>query len=369
MAVRHAPRWLCCAAVSFLVGTAAAAWPPPPEEPAVLLHPRLPEVIEGDWLDRLELFPELEGLQSARFGRAPWGGLLVRLEVADPTEPGGLRVLVRNLSRDHWETLQERAEAILAGEAPPPPPTHPLDRPQPFGPASEADRESGAPLLHDPLAAIRSWPETPPPAAGLPGDLLLGMGPVPWRGRWLTVVDVGARINVTGFNTFFTPMGQIGIAFGHGIGARLVPLLGFYAGFGDMRRDFQNAFGDGRSNVFGFTAAVLLRQAVSDRQSLYVEGGGGYHMRSLYWDGIYYDPRANMYIRGLVREQQDWGWQLRAGWLRARDHATRPRLLDIGLGVQSSVAERWAFLGDDRLFMASGRDIWLVLSVRFWDGL
>ena len=360
---------LAGAAVLLLAWTATAAWPPPPEEPAVLLHPRLPEVIEGDWLDRLDPFPEVEGLQRARFGLAAWGGVLVRLEIDDPDAPGGLRILVRNLPREHWDGLQERAAAILAGEEPPPPPVYPLDRTSPFAMVEEHDPETGLSVLRDPLGAVRSWPEAPPPPAAPPRDLLLEAGQVPWRGRWLTVVDAGVRMNVTRFNTFFTPMGQIGIAFGRGLSSRLVSLLGFYAGFGDMRSSFEDVFGDGRANAFGFTLAALARQDVSERHALYVEAGGGYHIRSLYWDGIYQDPYTGLYYRGSVLEQQDWGWQLRVGWMRGRDHATRPRALDVGFSVQSSAAERWDFLRAGQSFFGTDRDIWLVLSVRFWDGL
>jgi hypothetical protein len=192
---------------------------------------------------------------------------------------------------------------------------------------------------------------------------------VPWRGRWLAVIDVGGRFNVTGFNTFFSPMGQIGIAFGRALNSRLVPQLGFYAGFGDMRPEFEDVYGDGRSNVFGFTLAMLARQEVSERSALYLEGGGGYHIRSLYWGGVFYDPRSGQYLQGYVLEQQDWGWQVRLGWLRARAHADRPRLLDVGVALQSSLAERWNFRRDDRVFTGDDRDLWVVVSVRFWDGL
>ncbi len=385
MNVRDRHRWLVCAAVVLLAAGARASWPPPAAEPAVRLHAQLPDVLDRDWLDRLGLFPQLAGVQRARFERAVWGGLLVRLEIADPQAPQGLRVVVRNLPRDHWDALRRRAAAILAGEEAPPAPVYPLDRPQasdaadagaaPGGepgdePAAPADPEvADAGFRGDPLAGLRAWPEIAPPPAALPRDLLPTFGPVPWRGRWLALIDVGARMNVTGFNSFFTPMGQVGIAFGRGVSAQLVPLLGFYAGFGDMRSAVEDVYGEGRSNAFGFTLATLLRQHVSDRHAVYLEGGGGYHIRSLYWGSVFYDPRSGQYLQGRVLEQQDWGWQVRVGWLQNRAHASRPRLLDVGFGVQSSVAERWALRSGDDLLVGAGRDTWLVLSIRFWDGL
>jgi hypothetical protein len=70
-----------------------------------------------------------------------------------------------------------------------------------------------------------------------------------------------------------------------------------------------------------------------------------------------------------VLEQQDFGLLLRAGWLWHRDHPSKPRFLDVGLSLQTTPADRWAFWTEDVSFAASGRDLWLVLSVRFWDGL
>lgn len=353
----------------LLLAAMAAGAGTPPAELVVPLHPRLPETLERDWLDRLGLFPDMPGLQRVRFSQAVWGGLLVRLEIDDQLAAGGSKILVRNLTRDHWDTLQERAAAILAGEDPPPLPLDPYARRLRPELAPGSDRLPDEAVVSDPWPPIRAWPETPPPPAALPRDLQFDLGPVSWQGRWLALIDVGARVNVTGFNSFFTPMGQVGISFGRGLGSRLVPMVGFYAGFGDMRRDFEAVYGDGRSNAFGFSLAGLWRQEVSDRHALYLETGGGYHIRSLYWGGIFYDMRTGQYIRGQVLEQQNWGWHLRVGWLRDRPHPKRPRLLDIGFGVQSTMAERWAFRHEDMVFTGADRDVWLVLSVRFWDGL
>ena len=194
-------------------------------------------------------------------------------------------------------------------------------------------------------------------------------GGVPLRGRWLALVEAGMRLNVSSFNTIFSPMGQLGLAFAYGASERVIPCLGFAAGFGDMRGDFEDAFGDGRANTFGFTLTTVLRQPLGERQSVYVEGGGGYFIRSLYWGGAFVDPVTGEITEGRVLEQQNFGWQARVGWLLRRDHPRRPRLLDVGLAVQTSRADPWVYWTDDVRFSATERDTWLILSVRFWDGL
>jgi len=72
---------------------------------------------------------------------------------------------------------------------------------------------------------------------------------------------------------------------------------------------------------------------------------------------------------GRIIEQKDFGWNLRVGWLLSRARGNRPRLLDVGVGIQSSPADPWVFETDDTLFQAAGRDTWITLSFRFWDGL
>ena len=191
----------------------------------------------------------------------------------------------------------------------------------------------------------------------------------PLRGEWVALIETGLRLDMSGFNAFFTPMGQIGLAFGYGVTETFLPHLGFHAGFGDMRGDFEDSFGDGRTNVFGFTLATLLRQPVSERGSLYAQVGGGYYIRSLYWGGAFYDPATGRVTEGRVLEQKDFGVSARVGWLLSRPHPSRPRFLDVGLGLETMSADQWAFWNEDAFFEASGHDTWIVLTVRFWDGL
>ena len=47
----------------------------------------------------------------------------------------------------------------------------------------------------------------------------------------------------------------------------------------------------------------------------------------------------------------------------------RPRFLDIGVGVHTMPADQWFFATEDLMFEASDRDTWIMLTVRFWDGL
>ncbi len=82
--------------------------------PALLrLHPDLPLVLDGPWIERLELFPDVPGLQTVRFQQAVWGGVVARLETAE-------RVLERNLPAPQWQKLKERAAAALAHDPLPP---------------------------------------------------------------------------------------------------------------------------------------------------------------------------------------------------------------------------------------------------------
>lgn len=351
MNIARVGRGLLCAAVLLGAGSLAAEpWPPPPETPAVLLHPDLPEVLDARWILRLELFPEVIDLQRVRFGLAPWGAVLARLEVDDGDTPP--RILVRSLAAETWRELRQRAAIVMAGEPLPP---VALD---------------GGPPPVDPLSEARAWPEAPAPPTAPYRELLSVPGrAVPVRGQWLALVEAGLRGNVSEFNSFFTPMGQVGVAFAHGVTERFVPSLAFAAGFGDMRGDFEDVYGDGRTNAFNLTLTALLRQPLGGRHSLYLEGGGGYFIRSLYWGSAFYNPATGDVTEGRVIEQSQFGWTGRFGWLLRRDHPRRPQFLDVGVGVQTSVADPWVFTGDEASFTASERDTWIFLTVRFWDGI
>ncbi len=351
MVIRHVYMGLLCGAVLLVAGPLVAeTWPPPPETAAVLLHQDLPETLDRAWIERLDLFPGVAGLQSVRFGQAPWGSVLARLEVSE--DGGEVRIIVRSLAGETWRELQQRAQLVAAGE--PLPPRAPV--------VEEPDV--------DPLAEARAWPETPPPpSAPLAAASGPTGGPVPVRGKWLALVEAGVRTNVSSFETFFTPMGQVGVAFAYGASERFLPGVSFGAGFGDMQSDFEDEFGDGRANSFSVTLTALLRQPIASRHSLYVEGGGGFFLRSLFWGGSFYNPTTGDVTQGRVVEQSDFGWTARVGWMLSRNHPRRPRFLDVGLGFQSSSADPWIFTGAEKTYFASGRDTWVFLTVRFWDGI
>jgi len=136
-----------------------------------------------------------------------------------------------------------------------------------------------------------------------------------------------------------------------------------------MEGEFEDVFGDGRTNVFGFTLSGLLQQPLSRKMSLYVEGGGGYYFRSLFWGGTFTSPETGEVVEGRLVEQKNLGWSLRGGMLLRREHPTRPKLMDIGFGVQTSPADTWLFQVDDTVFRASHEDTWVFLTIRFWDAL
>ncbi len=298
----------------------------------VPLHPDLPAVLDQAWLERLAIFPEAS---SARFARTAWGGMVA---VLDETR-------VRALPDSEWNALRARATAVLAGEEVPPLP---------------------------PLAAApsRTWPEvplaetvtvapTPAAPAGYPA----------LAGQWQAVLEAGVRSNVTSFDEFFTPMGTLGVGFGYPVADRLATLLTFSAGFGDMRGDFEESFGDGRANTFAFSLGLLMRQPFSRRASFYVEVDGGYYIRSLMWGGAFYDPVSGEVTDGAVLEQQDWGGGVRAGVMLQRRHPDKARFVDIGVTLQTSQADLWDFWTQEQRFTADGRDTWVSLTVRFWDGI
>ncbi len=218
--------------------------------------------------------------------------------------------------------------------------------------------------------ALRTWPEVPlaetailaPPPKAPAGYPALA-------GRWQALLEAGVRSNITSFDEFFTPMGTIGVGFGYPVASRMIALLNFSAGFGDMRGDFEESFGDGRANTFAFNLGLVLRQPLSRRASFYVEADGGYYIRSLMWSGVFYDPVSGEVSEGAVLEQQNWGGGVRAGLLLQREHPDKPRFLDIGVSLQTSQAELWDFWTDEQRFTADDRDTWVSLTVRFWDAI
>lgn len=303
------------------------------------LHPDLPETLDRAWIERLGLFPDLPDLERATFSSTAWGGVVARLET--PT-----RTLERNLHSIQVRALDAMVAAALAGEPVPP-----------------------WPDVAPPITSGRAWPETAAPPAAPVRELSVARQLVPIEGHWLAMVELGSRLDVTGFNEYFGPQAQIGVAFAHAVVRQVVPALGFYAGFGDMRSDFEDGFGDGRANTFGFVLNLQLRAPLTRRHSLYLEGSGGYHIRSLYWGSAFIDPATGRVREGRALEQSDLGWGLRVGWQLASHAENRPRLFDVGVGVHTMPADQWFFATETAMFEASERDTWVMLTFRLWDGL
>ncbi len=329
-------------AVAPGAGTAA---PPPPATQTVTLAPGLPVVLDAATITRLGLFPdEPDSVLQASFHYARWGGVMAKL-VLD--EHGVRRERQRFLSWAQWQDLRARAAAILAGTPPP-----------------------SAPGIPSPPPEGRTWPEVPLATLALraPAPKVPAGFPA-MRGRWMALLEAGVRKNASDFDKFFTPMGMIGVGFGYPFLEHAAAMLNFTAGFGNINGDFESLYGDGRSNTFSFAMGMLGRQRVSKRASFYAEVDGGYYIRSLVWGGLFVDPRTGQVTDGIVVEQQDWGYALRAGLLLQRRHSERPRFLDIGVSWQTSRADTWDFPGDPDPFRASGHDSWVSLSVRFWDGM
>ena len=240
---------------------------------------------------------------------------------------------------------------------------------QPAGKVAAPDSTPQA--VAPPPDRIRVWPEVPLPAnlpRALPRDSLARAGYRPLAGRWFLMLEAGYKRNLTDFRDFFTDMGMFGITWGRMVG-RLMPFFAMEVGFGDLKDDFEDLAGDGRSNTYAFSAGLLARQPLSRRTSFYVSGAYGYFIRSLQWGGFFYNPYYGTYTEGFVLEQQDWGYALRAGVQIQRASRKKPRFLDIGIGLHSTPAEEWFYFDETHQFRATKRDTWLILSFRFGEGI
>ena len=217
---------------------------------------------------------------------------------------------------------------------------------------------------------IRVWPEVPLPAIverPTPG----GVASSDYQdlsGRWFVLLEAGMRRNVTEFNSFFTDMGMIAMNWGRMFG-RLMPYMSMEVGFGDLRDDFEELAGDGRSNTYGFSLGLLARQPLGRHNQFYVSGAFGYYIRSLQWGGTFVNTTTGSYADGLVLEQQNWGWSFRAGFMFNRKHTHKSRFWDVGVGLQTTPAEEWHYFDESSDFFASDRDMWITLSVRFGDSI
>jgi hypothetical protein len=191
-------------------------------------------------------------------------------------------------------------------------------------------------------------------------------------GRWFVLLEAGYRHNISDFQEYFTDMGLLAVSWGRMYG-QLMPFLAMEVGFGDITDDFEAIAGDGRSNVYNFALGLMARQPLSGRTQFYVSGAYGYFIRSLQWGGAFFNPTLGTISNGFVLEQQDWGAAFRVGLFLQRQTARKPRFIDIGVGLQTTRADEWAYVDDLESptirLRAADRDTWITLSIRFGDSL
>lgn len=387
--------WLLLAAVVMtswgeMVPSALAGKDQLPGE-IVRLHPALDERLDASTAARYSLFMDVPGLQEVTFLKAPWGGYLVRLKIATDT---GTVWRERNVETQTWREWQLRVVRVQAGrswqdDADPavstgsvlagdPSSGDPAVASAPAGAGTQAEVSSaGRSFPGEDLSGatelsserIRVWPEVPlPPITAREIESRAISDYQNMNGRWFVLLEAGVRHNVTDFNHFFTDMGMIAMNWGVMLG-RLMPFMSMEVGFGDLRDDFEELAGDGRSNTYGFSLGMLARQPLSKRQQFYVSGAFGYFIRSLQWGGTFLNQNTGAITDGLVLEQQNWGWSFRAGFMFNRKHTTKSRFWDIGVGLQTTPAEEWHYFDDASNFFATERDMWVTLSIRFGDSI
>jgi hypothetical protein len=348
----------------------------------VRLHPDLDESLNAATAARYGLFTDVPGLQEVTFLKAPWGGYLARLQVGTPE---GSVWRERNVSTDTWREWQMRVVRVQEGR----PWQDDANQLSPAGGAAvaTADQQAGerapgqdelpadsADILSDRTELtsdrLRVWPEVPLPpitARDEPENQLVS-DYQKMSGRWFVLLEAGVRHNVTDFNHFFTDMGMIAMNWGVMLG-RLMPYMSMEVGFGDLRDDFEELAGDGRSNTYGFSLGMLARQPLGRHHQFYVSGGFGYFIRSLQWGGTFLNANTGNITDGLVLEQQNWGWSFRTGFMFNRKHTTKSRFWDIGVGLQTTPAEEWHYFDEANNFFATERDMWITLSIRFGDSI
>jgi len=357
-----------CFVCLYLIPLEGRANDDPSRPQPVRLNPELGESLSAVEAAHFGLLTDVVGLQEVVFLEAPWGGYLARLKVETAT---GTVWRERNISTSTWREWQEHTADILAGRKPPrTSASTAVSQESVWDPPAPADFTSIDSLSAQPHEPIRVWPEVPlPPTIGrvVPVDSVLH-DYQSLSGRWLVLLEAGLRHNITDFRAFFTDMGMIGLSWGHMVG-RFMPYFSMEVGFGDLRDDFEDLAGNGRSNTYGFSVGLMARQPAGKRVEIYGSGAFGYFIRSLQWQGIFIDSFNNTISDGLVLEQQDWGWAFRAGFLIKKRHAQKARFIDIGIGLQMTPAEEWHYFDENSNFRASDRDMWVTLSIRFGDSL
>ena len=337
-------------------------------EQPVPLYPGLPDKLDAADAQRYGLYSDVADLQELWFVPAPWGGYLVRLRVAGPE---GERLLERNVPQSKWVTMRQQVAAVRDGaEAPPVTGVAGVAANTTGGDGGDGGATTDTTRVVPQRVLV--WPEVGLPPAPPPRPHLAEGGQTNYPrvgGRWVSLLEVGVRSNVSSFRDFFTEQVCFGMQFGYTVTDYLMPFLGFDVGFGDIRSDFEKLAGDGRANTYNFTVGVLGRAAAGRRTAFYTSVAGGYFARTMQWGGTFYDPNFGSVTDGFVLEQQHWGIAMRAGLQFQQSHARRLRSFDIGITVQITPAERWDYYNEQMRFVGDLSDTWVSLSIRFWDTL
>ncbi len=301
------------------------------------------DTIAGEQAHRWGLFTDVAGLRRLVFVPAPWGGYLARLEVDTPAGP---ELRLRNVPADtfaRWRADLAAGRRVVTAPLPPPPP-----------------------------GAV--WPEVPlpPPPPETTPPRRAGPPPTP-RGRWLLVLEGGVQRSLTDFADYFSTQGLVTMGVGYGVSDKVVPLLQFLAGFGDLDGDFERLAGDGRSDMYAFEAGVRLLAPLGRRTAVRLDLCGGYYMRDMRWGGELFAGPGGLY-RGaeLVREFDDWGGSAALGlqW-RIRPDAPQPHYLTVAVRYAAFGADPAVLMNRETgdVLWADDHDAWLGVVFGLMVGL
>ncbi len=318
----------------------------------VPLHADMPDTLNAQQVSRLELFPDLTGVDSVWFEREAWGGIIAHIKLH-------WKYLEKNQERsvpsDRWLEMRQAAVAVLAGEDP---------EPSRFLQDEELYDEQNIPQ------PVQAWPEFPVRNRTLPEELRAeNAGPhyPSMGGQWLVNGGVGYQHNISSYGEYFTDMAVFHLGFARALSNNIIPCGGFTVGLGDLTSEYENLVGDGRGSNYSAMVGVMLRAPTSRKTSVYAAGQGGYFRRSMQWGGLFTDPETGDRVDGYARESGGWGFSAQLGLLRQKSHASKARYFDFNIGLMWGEADPWQDIGPDAQFSASGNDTWLMFTFRFWD--
>jgi len=315
-----------------------------PEERVLVLHPAVGEVVDADEAARWGLFDDVPGLRQIVFVRTAAGVLTARITVAGDQ---GVVLRERNVPAKVWEAW--RAD-LAAGDV------------------------VSASLPQPPEGLV--WPETAlriddvEPVDELP---IIAVEDAVLENTWVMLLDVGYKHSSTRFGDFFTDMMMMDMGVGYAVSERFTPFLAFQAGFGDLKDDFEDLAGDGKSAVYSFELGTRFTAPLSRRLDATASLAGGYYMRSLRWGGtVFLGPYGYVQGGAAVREFADWGGSLRLGFQYALSVSDgRARYLDVGVRIERYGADE-IVLSDPvtgAALLADDYDLWTGVTVGLVFGL